>query len=114
MAKFVSPGGEAVESDNPGVIAFYQRKGYTAADEAEAPDQGEAVALDDMTVAQLREHAKAEGINLAGATKKDEILAAIQGAEEPVPPHDPPAPADPDAADPGNPPPSSDPDQSQE
>lgn len=41
-----------------------------------------AKSLDDMTVAELKEHASNEGIDLGDATKKADILAAIQLAEE--------------------------------
>ena len=34
------------------------------------------------TVAELRDYARANGIDLAGATKKDDIVAAIQAAEQ--------------------------------
>lgn len=41
-----------------------------------------AKALDDMTVAELKEYASNEGIDLGDATKKDDIRAAIQLVEE--------------------------------
>lgn len=37
--------------------------------------------VDEMTVAELRAYAKDHDINLGGATKKDDILAAIYDAE---------------------------------
>lgn len=38
------------------------------------------VSLDDMTVAELRAHADANGIDLGGATKKADVRAAIDSA----------------------------------
>jgi len=61
------------------------RKGGSvpAANTAEPTVETEpAKSLDDMTVAELKEHASNEGIDLGDATKKADILAAIQLAEE--------------------------------
>ena len=41
----------------------------------------EAKGIDGMTVAELKEHAAARGIDLGEAGKKDEILAAIRASE---------------------------------
>lgn len=41
---------------------------------------GAVTKLDVMTVAQLRDYAKENGIDLAGATKKEEILSVIENA----------------------------------
>jgi hypothetical protein len=38
--------------------------------------------IDGMTVAELRAHAEENGIDLAGATRKADIIAAIQGQPE--------------------------------
>lgn len=38
--------------------------------------------LSDMTVAQLREHATAAGVDLGGATRKAEILKALTTTQE--------------------------------
>lgn len=55
-------------------------KGYTVEGE---PDQVEVQAdpLKKMTVDELKEYAATNGIGLGGATKKADILAAIQAAE---------------------------------
>lgn len=44
------------------------------------PATGAVTKLDVMTVAQLRDYAKENGIDLAGATKKEEILSVIENA----------------------------------
>jgi hypothetical protein len=38
--------------------------------------------FDDMTIAELKEHADKKGVDLGSATKKDDIIAAIKAAEE--------------------------------
>ncbi|WP_438435412.1 DUF7210 family protein [Gorillibacterium sp. sgz500922] len=48
------------------------------ADETPAADK----AVDDMTVAELKAYAKAQGIDLGDATKKEEILAAVKAASQ--------------------------------
>lgn len=54
------------------------------ADDSGAGDAGgEQVAdLDGMNLAELREHAAKAGIDLAGATSKKDIVAAIQTAQQ--------------------------------
>lgn len=44
--------------------------------------EDEAPAIDKMTVAELKEFAEANGIDLGDATKKDDILSAIELALE--------------------------------
>lgn len=48
---------------------------------AEEPEDEPEKALDDMTVAELKAHAEAAGIDLGGATTKADIRAAIENAE---------------------------------
>jgi len=38
--------------------------------------------IDDMTIAELKDHAEGKGIDLGSATKKDDIIAAIKSATE--------------------------------
>lgn len=62
------------------------RKGGSApkatATPAETSAQDEGKAVTDMNVTELKAYAKEQGIDLDGATKKDDIVAAIQLAEE--------------------------------
>lgn len=60
----------------------FARLGYTV--EGDEPEQ--PATLNDHTVAQLRELAQREGIDLTGASKKAEIIAAIEAARNPQPP----------------------------
>ena len=52
------------------------------ADGADPADGEVTPSLDDMTIAELKEHADKKGFDLGSATKKDEIIAAIKAAEE--------------------------------
>lgn len=55
-----------------------------AADDQPADDQPEGEPSDSWTVAQLTDYAKREEIDLGGATRKADILAAIQDASQPA------------------------------
>lgn len=55
-----------------------------AAVTTEPEDTVETELLDEMTLAELKEYAKANGIDLDGATKKADVLAAIKAAEQAV------------------------------
>lgn len=46
-------------------------------------EQGDEKPLADMTVTELRNFAAARGIDVAGASKKSELLLAVQTAVEP-------------------------------
>ncbi len=61
---------------NPGVTTTENLSGNGAGEDG--PDGG----LSDMTVAKLKEHAAANNIDLGDATKKDDIIAAIELAQE--------------------------------
>lgn len=52
--------------------------------EATTEDFSVADPLDEMTLAELKEYAKAHDIDLDGATKKADVLAAIKAAEQAV------------------------------
>lgn len=52
--------------------------------EATTEDFSVAEPLDEMTLAELKEYAKAHDIDLDGATKKAAVLAAIKAAEQAV------------------------------
>jgi hypothetical protein len=61
------------------------RKGGSASAPATptpTPDDASPKAIDDMSVAELKEYASNEGIDLGDASKKADILAAIQKTEE--------------------------------
>lgn len=86
--KLVEPLAEAVEP-----VAVVADDGQPVTLEREAVDEAEAERrdvvgstpqdaeeLDGMTVAELKLYAERHGIELAGATKKDEILAAVRTA----------------------------------
>lgn len=55
-----------------------------AAETTEPEDTVETDPLDEMTLAELKEYAKAHDIDLDGATKKAAVLAAIKAAEQAV------------------------------
>ena len=86
MARITSPTGEQMpDTDNPGRLAYYERRGYTIErDDAPEDDDGHAGTevpdgdpTGEWTVAQLRAFAKAHDVDLGGATRKDDILAAL-------------------------------------
>lgn len=52
--------------------------------EAATEDFSVAEPLDEMTLAELKAYAKENGIDLDGATKKADVLAAIMAAEQAV------------------------------
>jgi len=62
--------------------AQYERiKAYvTVLSEADEPASPPVKAIDEMTVAELKEHAAAAGIDLGAASKKEDILAKIKAA----------------------------------
>jgi len=70
LVKLISPHGSVVVVDEE----FAARLGaqYRPFSEVPEGDPGES-----WTVAQLRAFAEANGIDIAGATKKDDILAAV-------------------------------------
>ncbi|MNW63025.1 hypothetical protein D3C74_411910 [compost metagenome] len=76
MVKFVA---EEVEAE------ALERKGFKRVDDAEPAGKEPVLNLDqpvdDMTVPELKAYAKLKELDLDGATKKDEILAAIKKAE---------------------------------
>lgn len=51
-------------------------------DFAEVLEEKEEKSLDQMTVLELKEYAKAQGVDLGKASKKEEILAVLQEAEQ--------------------------------
>lgn len=63
-----------------GLAAFNRMRRLEAEKLAEQTQEGkpETKPLDDMKVTELQEYAKAKNIDLGEATKKAEILAAIQ------------------------------------
>lgn len=80
-------------TDNAELAAKLGRKGYTVTD-TQAPADAQAIQspapapepekpLADMTVTELRNFAAARGIDVAGASKKSELLLAVQTAVEP-------------------------------
>jgi hypothetical protein len=99
MARITSPTGEQMQdTEDVGLLAYYERRGYTierTAEEAaalEQPDGDEAdgdgavpvpdgAPTDAWTVAQLRTFAKAHDVDLGGATLKADILAALAPAD---------------------------------
>lgn len=58
-------------------LITYRAKGYRLANEPEPPKR-----LDEMTVAELKEIAEKAEVELAGLTKKADILAAIEKAQD--------------------------------
>ena len=69
---------EAGHEYDPGVTKTAELQGNGAGSEPPAGGSG----LEDKTVAQLRAHAEENGIDLGDATKKADIIAAIELAGE--------------------------------
>ncbi len=65
--------------DHPEVKAAIEKGHLTVIEGGDA--ESEPKSLVDMTVAELKAYAADKGIDLGGATKKEEVLAAIQKAE---------------------------------
>lgn len=71
---------EAFITDNPGAKKVSSPSGIvrpTAAEDAATAAQG----INGMTVAQLKEHAEKNGIDLEGATVKADIIERIEAAQ---------------------------------
>lgn len=86
MARIISPTGVQMDdTDNPGLLAYYERRGYTIEHDDSTPtsdgDGGvevpDGAPTADWTVAQLKAYAKAHDVDLAGASRKDEIVAVL-------------------------------------
>ncbi|MBM4542741.1 hypothetical protein GS463_27590 [Rhodococcus hoagii] len=73
------------ETDNEAAIQYFERHGYgvdgSADDAAERKPAGN---LEEFSVSKLREYAKAKGIALGDAARKQDILAKIEKAESPI------------------------------
>lgn len=65
------------QTTDPNAANYFRRHGYQVGD-AVAPSGPKPV--EKMTAKELKEHAAANNIDLAGATKKEEILAVVQAA----------------------------------
>lgn len=73
------------ETDNEAAIQYFERHGYGVDGSAgPAPEQKPAGNLEDFSVSKLREYAKAKGIALGDATRKQDLLAKIEKAESPI------------------------------
>lgn len=55
--------------------------GQQAGDGGESGQQPEGDALEDKTLTELREYAKTHEIDLGGAARKDDVVAAIRAAQ---------------------------------
>lgn len=69
-------GGKVVrelETDNIDVVEAMKLREYTV--------EECSLELDSMTAAQLKKYAKDNGINLGGATKRDQVLEIIKAAK---------------------------------
>lgn len=64
------------ETASPGALAYFRRHGYGIDDQPT-----EAKPVSKMNVGELRDHAKAIGVELPAAAKKPEILEAIKAAD---------------------------------
>lgn len=71
MALLTNPAGRVVSVPNDRV-PYYVERGF-----APPPDAPPAPNLADLTVAELRQYALENGIDLGPATKKADILAAL-------------------------------------
>lgn len=82
------------DTTNTTALAYFRRQGYlidhgpaspAAAEPSTAPQSASMLVLPSKPkVGDLRKYAEAKGIDLAGATRKDDILAAIEAAERPA------------------------------
>ncbi|OZE88037.1 hypothetical protein CH304_00255 [Rhodococcus sp. 15-649-1-2] len=73
------------ETDNEAALAYFERQGYGVDRPAADPvEQVPAGNLADFGVAKLREYAKAKGIDLGDARRKEDVLVKIEKAESPV------------------------------
>jgi hypothetical protein len=83
MAEFIevkpadNPGAEPARTTREAFEAVWEEKGFV-----EVGSDGDPTPLSDRTVAQLREYAEANDIDLASAKTKPAILAAITAAQE--------------------------------
>ncbi|MFB6364253.1 hypothetical protein ACFCP7_09340 [Paenibacillus elgii] len=69
------------ETSDPNLLEWFRDHGYIVEEEAmEEPAAFGPKPLEDMTLAELKEYAEKNQIDLKGLTKKDEILDVIQGA----------------------------------
>jgi hypothetical protein len=69
------------QTDKPNALAYFRRHDYTIEGDEPAPvviPEGDP--SDDWKVDQLKAYAKEHEVDLDGATKKDDILAAISAA----------------------------------
>lgn len=71
-----------LRDDDERVAAQLERLGYTVENEhgGDGEGAGGEHPLDGLTVEQLKAHAAEQGIDLDGATKKADIIAAIDAA----------------------------------
>lgn len=67
------------ETDDPKRLDWFRAHGYEVEDAPEKEPAAETD-VDKMTVAELKEYAARNDIELGDATKKEDILAAIKGA----------------------------------
>lgn len=65
----------AGETDNPNLLAWFESKGYEV---QRAEEEQKDIPIEKMTVSQLKDYAKQNNIELGEATKKEDILQAIQ------------------------------------
>lgn len=70
------------ETDVTSAIAYFIRHGYSVED-TEGEDATPEAPNEEWTVEQLREHAAAHEVDLGGATKKADILAALTAPQDP-------------------------------
>jgi hypothetical protein len=86
MARITSPTGEQMQdTDNAGLLAYYERRGYTVERDTVPEPDGDGGGVEvpdgaptsDWTVAQLKAWAKEHDVDLAGASRKDDIVAVL-------------------------------------
>lgn len=64
------------------VLDWFRKHGYKVTEKAEEAAGGGEKSLDKMKVDELKAYAAEKNIDLTGADKKDDIIAAIKAAEE--------------------------------
>lgn len=72
------------ETDDPHLLKWFESKGYKVEQsESEQVDKSNGdVPIDKLTVPQLKEYAAEKKIDLGEAAKKEDILKAIQDAQQ--------------------------------
>ena len=81
LVRFLEEGAVVPEQVDQQQIDHLLSVGLIAADDGQPDDGQPAKPVGEMTVEELKAYAAEHNIDLTGASKKDDILAAIQAAQ---------------------------------